>query len=67
MFVGQIGGFLLVLRCPPPIKLTAIRHDITDILFKVTLNMIILTRATKKMFGPQGKKKCSPLLLWQRN
>jgi hypothetical protein len=58
----QIGGFLLVLRCPPPIKLTAIRHDVTDILLKVTLNMITLTRATKKFFGPQVKKKFGSLL-----
>ncbi len=58
----QIGGFLLVLRCPPPIKLTAIHHDITDILFKETLKLITLTRTTKKIVGPQDKKKFGPLL-----
>ena len=34
----QVGGFLLVLRFPPQIKLN--RHDITEILLKVTLNTI---------------------------
>ena len=34
----QAGGFLLVSRIPPPIKL---RHDITEILLKVVLNTII--------------------------
>ena len=34
----QVGGFLLVLRFPPQIKLS--RHDITEILLKVTLNTI---------------------------
>ena len=34
----QVGGFLLILRFPPPIKLT--RHDITEILLKVALNTI---------------------------
>jgi len=29
----QVGGFLRVLRLPPPIKLTT--HDITEILLKV--------------------------------
>jgi hypothetical protein len=33
----QVRGFLWVLRLPPPIKH---RHDITKILFKVTLNTI---------------------------
>jgi len=40
----QIGGFLRVLRFPPPIKLTATtktdHHDITEILLKVALNAI---------------------------
>jgi hypothetical protein len=34
----QVGGFLRVLRFPPPIKLA--RHDITEILLKVALNNI---------------------------
>jgi hypothetical protein len=34
----HISGFLLVLRFPPPIKLT--RRDITEILLKVALNTI---------------------------
>ena len=34
----QVGGFLLVFRFPPPIKLTC--HDITEILLKVALNTI---------------------------
>jgi hypothetical protein len=33
----QVGGFLQVLRFPPPIKLS---HDITEILLKVALNTI---------------------------
>jgi hypothetical protein len=36
----QVGGFLRVLRFPPPIKLTATNHDITEILLKVALNII---------------------------
>ena len=32
----QVGGFLQVLRFPPPIKL----NDITEILLKVALNTI---------------------------
>ena len=35
----QVGGFLLVLRLPPPIKLS---HDIAEILLKVMLNNITL-------------------------
>jgi hypothetical protein len=35
----QIGGFLLVLRFPPPLKLHD-RHDITEILLKMALNTI---------------------------
>jgi hypothetical protein len=34
----QFGGFLRILRFPPPIKLTC--HDITEILLKMTLNTI---------------------------
>jgi hypothetical protein len=37
MDLQQVGGFLRVLRFPPPIKLTT---DITEILLKVTLNTI---------------------------
>jgi hypothetical protein len=37
----QIGGFLPLLRFPPPIKTD--RHDIAEILLKVALNTIILT------------------------
>jgi hypothetical protein len=33
----EFGGFIRVLWFPPPIKLT---HDITEILLKVTLNII---------------------------
>ena len=35
----QVGGFLRVLRFPPPIKLHD-RHDITEILLKVALSTI---------------------------
>jgi hypothetical protein len=38
----QDGGFLRVLRFPPPIKLT--RHEITEILLKVALNTIDQTK-----------------------
>jgi hypothetical protein len=34
----QVGGFLRVLRFPPPIKLT--RHDIAEIVLRVALNTI---------------------------
>jgi len=37
----QVGGFLHVLRLPPPIKTD--RQDITEILLKVVLNTITLT------------------------
>ena len=36
--LGQIGGFIRVLRCPPPSKTD--RHDIAEILLKVALNII---------------------------
>ena len=36
--LGQVGGFLLVLWFPPPIKIDC--HNITEILFKVALNTI---------------------------
>jgi hypothetical protein len=36
--LGQIGGFLWVLRFPPPNKTD--RHDIAEILLKVALNII---------------------------
>ena len=39
----QISGFLRVLQFPPPIKLIA-KIDITEILLKVALNIITLTR-----------------------
>ena len=38
----QVGGFLRVLRFPPLIKKTD-RHDIAEILLKVTLKTITLT------------------------
>jgi hypothetical protein len=42
----QVGGFLRVLRFPPPIKLT----NITEILLKVALNTINQTKpATEKL------------------
>jgi hypothetical protein len=37
----QVGGFLRVIRFPPPNKTD--RHDITEILLKVALNTITLT------------------------
>ena len=40
----QVGGFLLVLRFPPPVKLTA-SHDIAYILLKVALTS---TKQTNK-------------------
>jgi len=36
----QVGGFLRILRFPPPKKTD--RHDITEILLKVALNTINL-------------------------
>ena len=39
----QVGGFLRVLRFPPPIKLHD-RHDITEILLKVALNTITINQ-----------------------
>jgi hypothetical protein len=44
----QVGGFIRVLQFPPvsPIKKTD-RHDITEILLKVTLNTIKQTNNTK--------------------
>jgi len=38
----QVGGFLRVLRCPPPIKLTA--NDIAEILLKMALYTINLNQ-----------------------
>jgi hypothetical protein len=38
----QVGGYLRVLRFPPPTNKTD-RHDITEILLKVELNIITLT------------------------
>ena len=37
----QVGGFLWVLRFPPPIKLD--RHDINEILLKMALTTTTLT------------------------
>jgi hypothetical protein len=37
----QVGGFLRVLRFPPPIKTDC--HDITEMLLKVALNTTIIT------------------------
>jgi hypothetical protein len=37
----QVGGFLCVLRFPPPIKTDS--HNITEIYLKVALNTVILT------------------------
>jgi hypothetical protein len=41
----QVGGFLRVLRCPPPIKIDC--HNIAEILLKVALNTITLTLLQK--------------------
>jgi hypothetical protein len=49
MFVGdlrQVGGFLLVLQFPQPMK-----PDITEILLKVALNIITLTPKTMWLLG----------------
>jgi len=40
----QFGGFLRILRFPPPIKTD--RHDITEILLKVALNAMIKPNQT---------------------
>ena len=40
----QVGCFLRVPRFPPPKKKRADRHDITEILLKVALATITLTR-----------------------
>jgi hypothetical protein len=48
-FVGdlrQVGGFLLVLQFPQPMK-----PDITEILLKVALNIITLTPKTMWLLG----------------
>jgi hypothetical protein len=37
----QVSGFLRILRFPPPSKTD--RHDITEILLKVALNIITIT------------------------
>ena len=39
----HVGGFLRVLRLPPPIKLTVTTHDMAEILLKVALITITLT------------------------
>jgi hypothetical protein len=39
----QVGGFLWVLWFLPPIKLTVMIHNTTEILLKVVLNTITLT------------------------
>jgi hypothetical protein len=44
----QVGGFIRVLRFPPPIKLIA--TDITEILLKVALNTITLTPNPKGLW-----------------
>ena len=36
----QVGGFLRVLRFPPPVSNKIDRHDITEIVLKVALNTI---------------------------
>ena len=47
----QVGGFLWVLWCHPPINLMHC-HDIAEILLKVALNIITLTHEIKnKMCG----------------
>jgi hypothetical protein len=50
-FVGdlqQIGGFLRVIRFPPPIKTD--RHDITQILLKVVVNIIKNPKKTTAIY-----------------
>ena len=42
----QVGGFLLALQFPPPLKLTTM-IDITEILLKVALNNITPTLTLK--------------------
>jgi hypothetical protein len=42
----HVGGFVWVLRFPPPIKLTA--NDIAEILLKVAFNTITLTPYLKE-------------------
>ena len=61
----QIGGFLRVLRFPPPIKLT--RNDIAEILFKVALNTINPTPNSWLIW----KKVCmsvdsNDVIVWER-
>jgi hypothetical protein len=43
----QVGGFLRVLRFPPPIKLTV--RDIAEILLKVALNTIKQTNIFQEL------------------
>ena len=43
--LGQIGGFLRVLRFPPPNKTD--RHDINEILLKVALDIIKPTYSSR--------------------
>ena len=49
-YLRQVGGFLRVLRFPPPIKLLDC-HDVTDILLKVALNT--LTHNKKDEHAPK--------------
>jgi hypothetical protein len=44
----QVGGFLRLLRFPPPIKLT---HNITETLLKVTLSTISLIPSKKQLWN----------------
>jgi hypothetical protein len=44
----HVGGFLRILRFPPPIKLTATIIDIAEKLLKVALNTIALNPSPKK-------------------
>ena len=55
----QVGGFLRVLRFPPPSKTD--RHNKTEILLKVALITITLTA------NPIKHKSCTPHCLYSRS
>ena len=55
----QVGGFLRILRFPPPIKTD--RHDIPEILLKVALNTI---NQTKPINDVLDTTLCDQVCLW---
>ena len=52
----QVGGFLWLLRFPPPIKLTSSVYIVAEILLKVTLNTINITNPMICIYIQQTNK-----------